>query len=911
MRHFEEISEFPASQRLEELDRRGLSAPVHSKLVRMLKTLTHTVSLLDAPLTDRIRISENWYADEWVGKDIGGFRLDELLHQGAIAGVFLASQEEPVKRQVAIKLLRAEAPEEVANFFRFEQQALAKLSHPNIASIHTVDKTSDGLSYIVMEYIDGRELLDYCDTQTLSIRERLALFLKICDAISYSHQRGILHRDLKSSNILIRTFEGQSVPTIIDFGIASDLDPNIQFGKNQLMGTPEYMSPEHVLNRSDVDARSDVYSLGMVLFSLLVGRIPFERERIFKLDEAKRLSLIAEYEAPIPSQYFAELPETWQDDIANSRGQTRRIVSAELGTELDSIFLKATHKNRDQRYASVAELAADISNYRKHKTVAAHPSTVIYRTRKFVRRHAIASGAGLAIALLSTLFIFKILDQNRSIKEEVLRAERQRLNSEQVVSMIVETLSAAKPTGPSSDVRASLNGMLDKAYDRFQESGDLSVDTRAMLLINLAEAFRGVSDAMRAREVEAMIADEVENFGGQAQAKAYLLLSNSSRNDSRIHEAHEYAIKAHEVCEANNISGLQLVNTKVVLADTTKAMSQLEDANILLHDALMVYKDEALDDLALLASIQVSLADLARLTLSYDRAEEYFLLAKDTLRDHVGEDHVEYLRTEMFELQFLMVAKSPRVTSEGVEALAEKAVSIYGKESIADNTLQFFLANAYLTEGKNEQAVRAFQRNLLSLEKQDKRYGELFLLNLASLNPANLAAEKPGLALEFATEAFELVTLPNEVGHKYTPYITSAIELEYASALAANQAWEDALFHVNSASRFFEASQPNELSKSLTLRAYISAMLKNYDGALVDVDTSIAALEGSERVDEQALSLTKIMRLYVEALMREDQSAFDTLNSAFETYQSSARSQVLVFPHSQVRAFLQAGYQGS
>lgn len=904
MEIFEEISDLSPAERDKALRARTDNADVRARVKRMLGTLDHTLSILAAPLSDRVRLDPVWFTEPWVGNQIGSFKVEKLLHQGAIAGVFLGSQKTPVERKVAIKLLRADAPEQVAQFFRFEQQALAKLSHPNIAAIHTVDQTEDGLSFIVMEYIEGRELLDYCDTQALGIADRLALFLEICDAISYSHQRGILHRDIKSSNILVRNFEGRSVPTVIDFGIASDLTPGVQFDQGGLMGTPEYMSPEHVLRRDDLDARADVYSLGMVLFTLLAGRIPFERERIFKLDEARRLSLIAQFEPPLPSQYFKDISESEQMAVAAQRGASRRDIVGQLDAELDYIFRKATNKDREQRYASVADFAADIRSYREHRIVSAHPPGALYSVRKFVRRHAIASAAGLAIAILSTLFVAKLIDQNRSIRNEALRAEQQRRHAEDVVSMIVETMSVARPTGPSSDARTSLTEMLDKAYSRFQDSGDLTPDTRAMILLNLADSFRGVSDSERAREVEAMILDEIDTFGPLSQAQGFLILSNAARSDSKLHEAYDYALRAHLLCVEHDIGGMELINIKTALAETAKGLSKLDDADRLLQEASALINAQETTDLELLASVQLGLADLARLNFQYARAEEYFAQAKKTLRDHVGEDHADYVRTELYETQFLGASRSPNFTSASVGELLEKAIGIWGKQSDADNTLQFFMATALLYESQYEQATQTFKRNLLSLEQQDKKYGELYVLNLASLSPAYLEMENPELALDFATEAFELVTVPNEVGHKYGPYIVSAIELEYAKALAANDAWEDALFHVNSANKFFETNRLGEVAQSLTVRAFIHSQLQDHNAARADVEVALESLQSSERPDPIALDSTKLMRQYVNAVIRNDARSLHELEQAFNAFESIAGGRSREFPHNRIREYL-------
>jgi serine/threonine protein kinase len=272
---FERFRQLHESSPQDFLARECPTQEMADRLLKMASTLDQTETFFDTPLTSRISCQPDWHAEDWVGEKLNAFELKEFLHEGPIAAIFKAHQENSVPRDVAIKVMRADASTEFLEQFRLEKKALAKLSHPNSATIHTVEITTADLSFIVMEYIGDQRLIPHCDSNRLSIELCLTLFLQVCDAIAYSHQRGILHRDIKSLNVLVREFKTGNIPTIIDFEISSHADQRIAGIREKSVGTPEYMSQEYIGEIDVRDVRADVYSLGMVLFSLLVGKRPF------------------------------------------------------------------------------------------------------------------------------------------------------------------------------------------------------------------------------------------------------------------------------------------------------------------------------------------------------------------------------------------------------------------------------------------------------------------------------------------------------------------------------------------------------------------------------------------------------------------------------------------------------------
>ena len=348
-------------------------------------------------------------ADLAPDEDFGRYRIVQPLGEGGMGSVYLAEQREPIRRRVALKVVKLGMDTaQVLSRFDNERQALAMMDHPNIAQIFDAGATPRGRPYFVMEYIEGAPITQYCDRRRLTTKERLALFLAVCRAVQHAHQKGVIHRDLKPSNVLVTEQDGVPVPKVIDFGIAKATDKwavektlLTQFG--QIVGTPEYASPEQADTMTgEVDESSDVYSLGVLLYELLIGAVPFDTATLRNAGLAEMLRIIREDEAPSLSRKLTSLGAAATDIAA--RRQTdpvslRRLVDGDL----NSITMKALEKARERRYASVSDLAADIQNHLEHRPVLASPRGRLYRARKFLRRHrpaALGTAAGLVFLVL-------------------------------------------------------------------------------------------------------------------------------------------------------------------------------------------------------------------------------------------------------------------------------------------------------------------------------------------------------------------------------------------------------------------------------------------------------------------------------------------------------------------------------
>lgn len=684
-------------------------------------------------------------------RTIGPYRLERELGAGGMGQVWLAEQTEPVHRHVALKLIRAGLYDKhVAQRFFAERQSLALMSHPAIAKIFDAGTTPAGQPYLVMEYVDGCPITEYCDTHKLAIVERLKLFQLVCDGVQHAHQKAIIHRDLKPSNILVTEIDGRPVPRIIDFGVAKGVTRGVgvktlftQVGS--LIGTLGYMSPEQSeFSGEDIDTRSDVYSLGVVLYELLVGALPFD---VKKLDSYASLHRLRESEAQRPSRRLKSLGEACTVS-AHSRGTEVLPLVRQLQGDLDAITLKALEKDRRRRYATPSDLAADINNYLCNAPVTAHAPSLGYRARKYVRRHRLgATLAGTGLALLVGFVAFQSI-QVRNIRQERDRADR-------ITDFMTNIFKVSDPSEARGNT-VTAREILDKSSREIEAGRGLDATVQSQLMDVMAETYMGLGLYSRARglaerafesrrqalgpddpktlESMKLLATVLFHDGRDADAEALFrrtveaqtrVLGPRSaptletRNElavTLIREAHhaeaekierDVITKEWATVGRENILTLRSMNT---LASALRGESRFDEAEKMFRQLLIIEQRVLGADLPFTLTTMHSLANMLSEQGRYTEAEAMYRETLAIQRRILGTDHPETASTltTLANTVARSVNRMPEAEAMYRDAIAVQ-LRVVGPDHIFTTRAQEGLANVLLDEHRYAEAEPLFR----------------------------------------------------------------------------------------------------------------------------------------------------------------------------------------------------------
>jgi serine/threonine protein kinase/tetratricopeptide (TPR) repeat protein len=590
-------------------------------------------------------------AETQLGSMIGPYTLKRILGEGGMGIVYLARQDEPIQRQVALKVIKIGMDSrEVLARFNIERQTLALMDHQNIARVIDAGATSGGRPYFVMEHVDGIPITEYCDGRRLGVGERVELFLSVCEAIQHAHLKGIIHRDLKPGNVLVAEVDGRPVPKVIDFGLAKatrqGLAERTAFTRlGRLIGTPEYMSPEQAgLVDGDVDSRTDLYSLGILLYEILAGAPPLDATELREAGLEGLLRKIREAPTPRPSTRISSMGEAGVE-IANNRRTDRTTLMRRLQGDLDWVVMKTIEKDRERRYATVQELAADLQRYLNHEPVEAGPPGAMYRLGKFARRHrlGVTTGAVVLIALVlgvagTSLGWMRALRAERKAAEEAEAAQ-------QVSDFLVDLFRVAKPGNVPAETITAPDILAQGATKvRTELAGQPLIQARMMLTIS--EVYRNVSlhdealtlaeDALRIRERE-LPADHIDI------AQAVRWFGTVLTDLGRFEEAGEALDRAAAIHDRTLDADdpLRIPVAAAVMA-LYSAQGRYREAEVPARRMLELAEKDRGAGNPELAKIYNDLGSILSVLGRLEEAEDVLTNSLEMMREQVGDDHVYF-----------------------------------------------------------------------------------------------------------------------------------------------------------------------------------------------------------------------------------------------------------------------------
>jgi len=641
---FDAALQLPAAERGDFLNKAcAENHQLRKRIESLLKSDEKTTGVLEQ-IPERKANFVSLPPSEKPGDLIGRYKLLEQIGEGGCGVVYLAEQEEPVRRKVALKIIKLGMDtRQVIARFEAERQALAMMDHPNIAKVLDAGATETGRPYFVMELVRGTKITDYCDENNFSARQRLDLFMQVCRAVQHAHQKGIIHRDLKPSNILVTLQDGAPMPIVIDFGIAKATgglrltDQTFFTAFEQFLGTPAYMSPEQAqLTNQDIDTRSDIYSLGVLLYELLTGGTPFDQKELLAagLEEMRRT--IRETEPPRPSTRLSSMAADASTTTANHRHTDVPKLIHLLRGDLDWIVMKALDKDRTRRYETANGLAMDLHRHLNNEPILARPPSSTYRLQKLVRRNRIVFviAASVTAALVFGLVIsgWSLAKEKKSRQEaensrsQAVANEKKALaeaaKSQQIARFLGDMLEGVGPSVALGRDTAILREILDKAADRV--GGDLSdqPSVEAELLTTIGEIYFQIAQYEKAEVMHRKALALYRELLGENNLQLAVSLDNLAR---AIEYQGKQATAEPLYREALKIRRKVLGNEHPAIANSLNTLAQdldwegkTDEAENLRRESLAMQKklfgDDSLPVAGALTGLAVSLITRGKLT---------------------------------------------------------------------------------------------------------------------------------------------------------------------------------------------------------------------------------------------------------------------------------------------------------
>jgi non-specific serine/threonine protein kinase/serine/threonine-protein kinase len=674
------------------------------------------------------------------GTVIGPYQLLEMIGEGGMGQVWLAEQKQPVRRRVAIKLIKAGMDtREVVARFESERQALALMDHPAIAKVFDAGSTPEGRPYFAMEYVAGMPITAYCDKHRLTMRQRMELFILVCDGVQHAHQKAIIHRDLKPSNILVSEINGKPMPRIIDFGVAKATSQKLSAGTlytrlGAMVGTLGYMSPEQADSAGeDIDTRTDVYSLGVVLYEVLVGALPLDLNKLAYDEVLRRLR---DQDAPRPSTRVRTLGDSSAITAKNRSTEVPALVRLLRG-DPDAIALKALEKDRKRRYASASDLAEDIGRYLRNEPVRAQPPSAAYRARKYVRRHRL--GVAMAGAGLLLLVGFAVAQA-----VELRRISRERDRADRISQFMTKMFKVSNPSEARGNA-VTAREILDKASSDIDTGLKDDPELQAKMMYTMAQTYEGLGLYSRAQSLlERALAIQQSTLGPRNPETLRTMSLLSECVGYQGHYAEEEKLAQSSLDLDRKVLGPKNRDTLLsanMLGIALYSQGRFPEAEKVLTEALdlerQVLGPESSNTLVTETNLAYVLMEEGKLP----EAEKLYRQALDIQRRTIGSDAPETLTTIAY-LGTIADAEGHYAEAEKLQREAlDTQQRVLGPQHYDTLTSMIFLASTLAKEGHYADAEKL---NREALQRSGRAAGSEAQLTLYAANELARVLELEG-----------------------------------------------------------------------------------------------------------------------------------------------------------------------